>query len=110
MFFVCPDGSGDFETIRDAVEDAGVSHGDTLELCCDQDFTGALNRNIEFHAKRLVIRSECDDPERCEIDCQGKQVIPSLPEARRGFVFESHDPVTVRGVTIYEGLAWSAGT
>ena len=73
-------------------------------------FTGELNRNVQFNQKKLVLRSACDDPERCTIDCLGREVDPLDPEARRGFVFEYRDTVTIRGITIYDGLAWDRAT
>jgi hypothetical protein len=100
VHLVCPHGGG-FQTIQDAVNSVTVTEGDTLELCCDDPFTGELNRNTAFGGKRLVIRSECDDPARCVIDCEGSSA--GFEEARRAFVFEHGDTALVRGLTIFDG-------
>ncbi len=105
---VCPDLAAPYDAIQTAIDAA--SYGDTLVLCCDSDFVGAHNRNLTFSQKKLVIRSECDDPSRCVIDCEGREVIPAFPEARRGFVFEAYDSVSVRGLTVYDGHAYHPET
>ncbi len=106
VFHVCPDST--LSNLWDAVDAA--SNGDTLELCCDHPFTGELNRNTEFDGKRLVVRSECDDPTRCIIDCQGRQA--GSQEARRAFVIGPAESlgVTVRGVTVFDGLSYDPGS
>jgi hypothetical protein len=98
---VCPE-DANFETIWDAVDAA--AEGDTIELCCDYPFTGELNRNIGFGGKRLVVRSACDDPARCIIDCEGDSA--DTLQARRGFVIDLGDTVLIRGVTVFDGLSY----
>ncbi len=102
VWAVCPQG-GTFQSIQAAVDASIVAHGDTLELCCDHPFTGELNRNIEFDGKRLVIRSECDDPTRCTIDCDGSSAGQDDP--RRAFAFGEGDTALVRSVAIFDGVA-----
>lgn len=104
VHYVCPDPQSqpDYTCIQTAIDAA--QHGDTLELCCDHDFVGELNRNLVFGGKKLFIRSECDDPERCVIDCQGRDL--NWPEARRGFVFDLADTVSIRSLTVFDGEAY----
>jgi hypothetical protein len=103
VIYVCP-GTTD-STIWVAV--AAAADGDTIELCCDHPFKGELTRNIGFLGKRLVIHSECDDPARCVIDCQGSQA--GATEARRGFVIDQAESsgVTVRGITVFDGVSYN---
>ena len=99
-YTVCPDGSGDFLLIQDAV-DVAVD-GDTVELCCDAIFAGVGNRNIRLYGRRIIVCSACDDPTRCILDCEG---------SGRGFVFvygEDAD-AQVAGVTITDGTADEGG-
>ncbi len=106
VIFVCP-GTAD-STIQAAIDASTTVDGDTIELCCDVPFTGDLNRNISFLGKRLVIRSECDDPARCVIDCEGR--LAGSAEARRGLVVGPSDSlgVTVRGVTVFDGVSYDS--
>jgi hypothetical protein len=103
-YTVCPDGSGDFRTIREAI--AAAQDGDIVELCCDYagGFTGPDNRNLDLLGKGLVIRSECLDPDRCVIDCQGSEQGAEPP--RRAFVFDGDDgpDALIFGVKIFDGL------
>ncbi|MFC1572625.1 right-handed parallel beta-helix repeat-containing protein [Candidatus Eisenbacteria bacterium] len=98
-YLVCPDGGGDFMTIQQAID--AVANGDIIELCCDQPFTGDGNRDIDVLGKAITIRSECGDPERCIIDCEGSDVEP-----HRGFYFHTGETQTsvVEGVTITGGV------
>jgi len=97
---VCSDGSGAYLTIQDAL-DAAVS-GDTLELCCDVPFDGPGNRAIDGGGKEVVIRSECEDPIRCVIDCES---------AAAGFLYRNGEGsnAALEGVTITHGSATSGG-
>lgn len=96
---VSPDGSGDFPTIRTAIEAA--EDGDVIGLT-DGVFTGADNHNLRFNGKLLTVRSLSDNPEACVIDCGG-----GTPDsAQRAFTFYSDDlGVTIRGLTIFNGRA-----
>jgi hypothetical protein len=95
-FLVRPDGTGDFPTIRAAVE--AVHSGDIVELG-DGIFLGAANREIDVLGKIITIRSQNGDPAACVIDCQG---------AGRGFLFQSGElpQTTLEGVTVTHG--WSS--
>jgi len=90
---VLPDGTGDFPTIQDAL--SAAANGDTVSLG-DGTFTGAGNRNLNYLAKSLVVRSQSGSPSACTIDCQG---------AARGFTFVSV-PAAARliGVTVTNGV------
>lgn len=94
-YLVKPDGTGDFPTIRAAVQ--AVHSGDIIELA-DGIFQGPDNRNINFLGKLITIRSQRGDPARCVIDCQG---------AGRGFVFDSGElpQATLEGVTVAHGYS-----
>ena len=99
-YTVCPDGSGDFLLIQEAV-DVAVD-GDTIELCCDAVFSGDGNRDIRFYGKIITVRSACDDPTRCILDAGG-----NWSHFRRGFVFVYGEDADARvaGITITGGVA-----
>lgn len=69
-YTVCPDGSGDFTVIEDALGIATA--GDVIELC-NGVFTGPGNVDllIESGLNGVTIRSEGGDPDGCIIDCEG---------------------------------------
>jgi hypothetical protein len=102
---VCPDGSGDFLTIQEAI-DAAID-GDVVELC-DATFTGQGNRDIEFHGKAITVRSQSGQPDACIINCQGSPTSP-----HRGFMFGSSEgPGSVlQDVTVQNGYVdgWGGG-
>ena len=94
-YLVCPDGSGDFVTIQDAIDIA--ADGDIIELC-DATFEGPGNRNIDFHGLAITVRSEGGNPAKCIINCGG---------VARGFNFhlaETADSV-VENIRICNGYA-----
>jgi hypothetical protein len=98
-YVVCPDESGDFVRIQDAIDAA--NNGDIVELC-DAAFIGPGNRDIDFSGKAITVRSQSGDPEACIIDCLG---------VARGFNFQSNEgPNSVlQGVTIKNGSADTGG-
>jgi hypothetical protein len=77
---VCPDGSGDFTRIQDAID--AVSDG-AVVLLCDAVFRGDGNRDIDYQGKAITVRSQSDDPNSCIIDCQSSEEDP-----HRGFVLD----------------------
>lgn len=94
-YYVAPDGSGDFPTIRDAIQ--ACRYGDVIELG-DGVFRGPGNRDLSYAGLQITIRSRGMDPTRCIIDCDGS----SPGTAHRAFLFNS--PCTrqsiLEGVTI----------
>jgi predicted outer membrane repeat protein len=98
-YVVHPDGSGDFPTIRAAL-DAAVD-GDVIELG-DGVFTGAHNRNLYFDGKAITLKSQSGNPEACTIDCGGRS---------RAFNFvDDEGPGTViRGIALINGEAYDGG-
>lgn len=90
---VCPDGSGDYLTIQDAINEA--AEGDTIELC-DGTFTGPGNKDLDYLGKAITVRSQSGNPDSCVIDCES---------SGRGFYFHSGEgPGSVlQGVTITNG-------
>jgi hypothetical protein len=66
-YVVSPDGSGDFETIQDAVEAA--KRGDVIELT-DGVFHGEGNHDIDMMGRAVTIRSQSGDPAVCLIQAQ----------------------------------------
>ncbi|MBU1700852.1 MAG: hypothetical protein KJ970_09725 [Candidatus Eisenbacteria bacterium] len=79
VYTISPDGLGDYPTIQEAV--TGCDPGDIIELT-DGVFNGDGNRDIEYHGKSIIVRSQSGDPESCIIDCEGSAV-----EYHRGFYF-----------------------
>ncbi len=61
---VCPDGSGDFVLIQEAI-DAAVD-GDVVELC-EAEFT---SYSITFRGKAITVRSAIGDPSMCIVRSQ----------------------------------------
>ncbi|MCK4343155.1 MAG: hypothetical protein KAY37_15680 [Phycisphaerae bacterium] len=92
-YTVCPDGSGDFERIQDALD--GAPLGSTIELC-DAVYSGPGNYDLDFNGKCLTVRSQNGDPNSCIIDCAG---------AGRGFYFHSgeDEDSIIENVTITNG-------
>ena len=97
------DGSGDYATIQAAM-DASPS-GTVIELA-DGTFQGAGNRDLDFHGRRLTIRSQSGDRTRAVIDCQG-----SAGSQRRGFYFHGHEDslAILKNFTIRNGYAVDGG-
>jgi len=97
------DGSGDQPNIQAAIDAA--SNGDEIVLA-DTLFTGDGNRDLDFHGKEIVIRSQSDDPWKCTIDCEG-----TVAEPHRAFRFHTREnrKSIVRGITIKNGYTPDAG-
>ena len=91
---VCWDGSGDYLTIQEGINAA--SDGDEV-VVCDGVYTGAGNKNLDFHGKAITVRST-NGPDNCIIDCENDG---------RGFLFhnEETDASVVDGFTITNGNA-----
>lgn len=103
-YTVCPDGSGDFLRIQDAIDVA--ADGDVIELCCDAIFHGVGNRDLDFAGRAITVRSACDDATRCIVDCEG-----TWSQFRRGFIFHCAEgpDSRVAGITITQGVAAHGG-
>ncbi|MBD3236109.1 MAG: hypothetical protein GF330_05355 [Candidatus Eisenbacteria bacterium] len=103
-YLVCPDGTGDFSRIQEAIDAA--ADGDSIELCCDVVFCGYGNRDLNFHGKILTLRSVCDDPERCAIDAEG-----SWSQFRRVFGFFNAETADaqISGITLQGGVHSQGG-
>ncbi|MCP3902537.1 MAG: hypothetical protein GY715_02790 [Planctomycetes bacterium] len=98
---VKPDGSGDFATIQDAIDDPLVWSGDEIVLT-DGTFLGPGNKDLDFNGKAITVRSQSGDPESCIIDCEG---------SGRAFSFYSGEGAgsTVQNIGIVNGYAASGG-
>jgi len=81
---------GDYPTIQAGIDAA--QDGDEV-VVDDGVWTGSGNKNLDFHGKAIVVRSENDDPEACIIDCEGEG---------RGFYLHSDETTesVVKGFTI----------
>lgn len=92
---VAPDGTGTFPTIQHAVD--GVRNGGVIRLYSGI-YSGAGNREIDFHGKDVTLVAESGDPSDCVIDCGG---------AGPAFIFNSGESrgAVVEGLTIMNGLA-----
>jgi len=106
---VCPPGPPeyDYAVIQEAI--AAAESGDIIELC-DSRFVGALNRNLDFQGKELILRSQSNNPQQCVIDCEGSM----LTGDRIGITFDTtnypgitYGQSLVRGVQIANG--WNRG-
>jgi predicted outer membrane repeat protein len=96
-YVIYPDGSGDFERIKDGI--SAASDGDTL-LLADGVFTGYGNYDLNYYGKAITICSASDDPTACAINCNG-----SMYSQHRGVYFssgEGRDSV-FRGIGIRNG-------
>ena len=89
---VCWDGSGDYLTIQEGIDAAG--DGDEV-VVCDGVYTGAGNKDLDFHGKAITVRSE-NGPEACIIDCE---------KDGRGLYFNSGETAAsvIDGFTITNG-------
>jgi len=94
-YLVRPDGTGDYPTIREAI-DASVD-GDAIELT-DGTFTGEGNRDLDYEGRSITIRSQSGDPLACIIDCE-----------REGRGFLGFLPGSLEGVTVTRGETTSFG-
>jgi predicted outer membrane repeat protein len=102
-YVVAPDGTGDFPTIKAAID--GIADGDIIELT-DGTFTGEGNRDIYVEEGDFTIRSQSGDYERCVIDVQGS-------EADQHFGFwiggKGQPLVVLEGLTIQNGWGFPGG-
>ena len=97
-YTVHPNGSGDFPTIQEALDE--IVTGDVI-LLGDGTFTGPGNRNLNTLNTDVTIRSISDDPGLCIIDCQGSSGTPYY-----GIEFDNQTSTTVlRGITITGGYS-----
>jgi hypothetical protein len=98
VIVVRPDGSGDFPTIQEALDAAGM--GAVIELTSGV-FRGPGNRAIEVPDRALTIRSQGGDPEQCIIDCEG---------LANGFgIWPTVEGTVIEGITVtrgYAGMGW----
>ena len=94
-WYILPDGTGDAPTIQAGIDSA--FNGDEVVLA-DGTFTGEGNRDIDYHGKAIIVRSQSNDPGVCVIDCQG---------LGRGFDFHSDEgsESVLEAVTITNGSA-----
>ncbi len=98
IIYVDTDGPADFNNIQAAINDA-VDHD--VVLVADGIYTGDGNKDLDFHGKSIIVRSE-NGPNDCIIDCQGQG---------RGFYLHSKEgsSVAIEGFTIINGCADSVG-
>jgi parallel beta-helix repeat protein len=76
--------------IIQAAIDATSVPGDEV-LVADGTYTGTGNKNLDFHGKRITVRSESGDPGTCIIDCE---------DSGRGFYFHNGE----RSDSLVDGL------
>lgn len=104
-FVVDPFGNGDYATIQQAIDAAAP--GDVIELT-DGTFTGDGNRDLDYHGKAVMVRSQSSDPAMCRIDCEGSESAP-----HRGFHFHTQETAAsvLQNVTITGGYltGWDMG-
>ena len=118
--YVKADGSGDLETIQEAID--AIADGGTIYLH-DGIYQGDGNVNLIFPAKALNLQSISDNPETCIIDCEATPP-PSSGSAGRGsnegtrggdstvrafFFSEPGDTAYIRGMRLLNGFAPDGG-
>jgi predicted outer membrane repeat protein len=98
-FTIDPDGTGDFPTIQQAINN--VPSGSIIELT-DGTFVGDGNRDLDFMGKALTLRSQSGDPENCVINCEGTELDP-----HRGFIFQSGEgpSAIIQDISVRNGYA-----
>jgi len=82
-YTVLPDGSGDFATIQAAVDEA--LDGDVI-LLGNGIFTGDGNRDVDYRAREITIRSLEGNAGLCIVECEGSASTP-----HRAFCFRSSE-------------------
>jgi hypothetical protein len=92
----------EYQTIQDAIDAAKDAD---MIVVADGTYTGPGNRDIDFGAKAITVRSE-NGPENCIIDCNA-----SRDESHRGFYFHSGESAhsILEGFTISNGYAGGHG-
>lgn len=65
---VCPDGTGDYLTIQDAIDAATELENVAL---CDGVFSGPGNFDLDFLGKTITVSSQSGNPESCILDGTG---------------------------------------
>jgi pectin methylesterase-like acyl-CoA thioesterase len=90
-------GTGEYATIQAAID--AIPAQDIIDLA-DGTYTGTGNRDLDFRGKKITVRSESGDPDKCIIDCQGSAATP-----HRGVSFFRREPAgtVLEGVTIVNG-------
>ncbi len=101
------DGTGDYPTIQDAINNS--NNGDVIILQ-PGTYTGTGNRDIDFLGKAIAVRStDPNDPNIVAatiIDCNG-----SYADPHRGFYFHNGEDANsiLDGLTITGGIAYGSG-
>ena len=97
VYTLRPDGTGDFETIQQAI-DATID-GDII-LLEDGVYVGEGNRDLDFSGKAIRVTSQSGNPGLCALDCQGLSSDP-----HRAVHFSSGEQVgtVLFGLTITNG-------
>ncbi len=100
VYVVRANGTGVYPNIQAAID--AVENCDIIQLEGEhgEPFTGDGNRDIDFHGKALILRSEDENPHDCIIDCEG-----TPGEPHRGFRFDSGEgnEVLLAGIGIKGG-------
>ena len=99
-YIVDPNGSADYTTIQDAIDDS--NDWDKI-VVADDIYIGVGNYNIDFKGLKITVRSE-SGPENCIIDCENVC-------GRRGFYFHSGEDANsiLSGFKIKRGRSEEGG-
>ncbi|MCK4414687.1 MAG: right-handed parallel beta-helix repeat-containing protein [Candidatus Eisenbacteria sp.] len=99
IVYVEPDGSGEYDTIQEAVDAAGEGG---IVILGDGIFQGEGNRAINFRGRAIILRTQTRGRQGAIIDCQG---------VHGGFIFSTGEGPRsiIDGVTVINGNAEYGG-
>ena len=102
-YVVAPDGSGDFEKIQQALDEA--VGGDVVELLSGT-FLGDGNCDLIFNGKPITLRSQSGNAQTCIIDCEGSV---TAPHRGVGFWYGEQAGTLLEAITITNGWVYDNG-
>ncbi len=102
-YLIAADGSGDYETIQEAIDRVGT--GATLQLA-DGVYTGEGNRDLQLSWKEITIEAVSGSPDGCVIECAGSEFEEHVG-VRVGELFAG--ALTLRNITVQNAYVSDPG-